>query len=263
MRAAVLDEAGTMRDLLLVARTGGIAYTVIGEPGQRFETLGRLRAAVGEDFDANVEDRTETTSLIGIAGPQTADVVREHIGEGLSARIDPMQCSAFQFHGFRGLAVRTSDTGEDGFELMLAPPVAQHFLETVRAAGIGFAGTTALESARVEACVPAFDPDLLTGLSPAEADLDTLLDIPGGKHTRILAAMLFESDEPLPPGTPLTIDGRPVGEVRSCVFAFGLNATAGLGIIDVHESQPGRELNAQGARATVVAKPLYRRRTQG
>ncbi len=50
MRAVSLGPDGTIEDLALIVRTGGIAYMVSGEPGQRAETLARLRAAVA-DFD--------------------------------------------------------------------------------------------------------------------------------------------------------------------------------------------------------------------
>ncbi len=261
-RTVALDDKGHIRDLALVARTGGIAYLVSGEPGQRFETMERLAAAVGEDFDVRIEDRTETTCLIGLAGPDATKVAREHFADGLPPNIDTLHAVTFLFHGFRGMAVRTSDTGEDGYELMLAPAVAQHLLETLRGAGIPVAGATALESARVEACIPAFMPDLEPGLTPAEADLDALLGIEGGADDRILAGLLFEGD-PAPPGTPIVVAGRETGEVRSCLRSLGLNATIGLGIIETHDALPGRELAAGGSQATVVAKPFYRRRRQG
>ncbi len=260
MRTAALDEDGTIRDLVLVARTGGIAYLVSGEPGQRIETFQSLRSAVHQDFDVRVDDRTETTCLVGIAGPQAGQVAIDHLSEALPSRLKPLNCFTFEFHGFRALGIRTSDTGEDGFELMLAPAVAQHVFETLRAAGIPLAGHEALEIARIEACVPAFSPDLQTGLSPAEADLDALLDIPGGQEGRILSALLLDSETALPPGTPLTADGETAGEIRSCVRSVGLNATIALGIIDIRHAFPGRELESAGARATVVAKPFYRKR---
>jgi glycine cleavage system aminomethyltransferase T len=115
----------------------------------------------------------------------------------------------------------------------------------------------------VEACVPAFDPDLQTGLSPAEADLDVLLGIPGGRSGRILSALLIESEAPLPAGTPITENGGTVGELRSCVRSFGLNATIGLGIIDAREALPGHEFDLAGTRAALAAKPFLRRRHQG
>ncbi len=144
---------------------------------------------------------------------------------------------------------------------MLAPAVAQHLIETLRAAGIPLAGHEALEVARVEACIPAFEPDLEPGLSPAEADLDSLLDVPGGKHDRVLAALLFDGLGVPRTGTPLTAGGDPAGEVRSCVRSVALNATVGLGIIESRHALPGRELWAGADRATVVAKPFHRRRT--
>ena len=260
MRAAVLDDDGLIGDLVLVARTGGIAYLVIGEPGQRIATLQRLNAAIQPDFDARVDDRTETTCLVGIAGPAAPQVAIEHLSEALPSRLKPLNCFTFEFHGFRALGIRTSDTGEDGFELMLAPAVAQHVFDTLRGAGIRLAGFETLEAARIEAAIPAYTPDLETGLSPAEADLDTLLEVPGGRDSRILTGLLLDAPNSPVTGTALTLEGETVGEIRSAIASPGLNATIALGIIDSRYALPGRILDADGARATVVAKPFYRKR---
>ena len=260
MRTVAIDDAGNIRDLVLVSRTGGIAYLVSGEPGQRFETLQRLREAASADFDVRIDDRTETTCLLGIAGPAAGQVAIDHLSESLPARLKALQCFTFEFHGFRALGIRTSDTGEDGFELMLAPAVARHVLETLTAAGVRPAGFEALDAARIEACLPAFAPDLEPGVSPAEADLDTLLEVEGGRDGRILAALLVEGGATLPAGLPLTAGGEIAGEVRSCVHSPGLNATIALGIIEVRHAYPGRQLEADGVPVTVVAKPFYRKR---
>lgn len=261
MRALALDPLGNIRDLVLVSRTGGIAYLVIGEPGQRHETLERLRDAVENDFDVRIDDRTETTCLLGLVGPAAAEVARVHLSDGLPSRLALLGTVTFELHGFRAMATRTSDTGEDGFEFMLAPAVAQHVLQTLNEAGVRFAGATVLEMARVEGCIPAFRPDLEPGLSPAEADLDTILDIEGGREGRILTALLVDGDEVLAAGTEL-LDGNAVaGTIRSCVRSFGLNATIGLGIIDTQRAQPGRQFTIDNSTATVVAKPFFRRRS--
>lgn len=259
MRTARLDGEGRIRDLVLVARTGCISYLVTGESSQRAETFAALQAAVGDGFEAQVDDRTETTCLISVSGPEAAKVVGEHMADALPSRLPALHCVAFLFHGFRGLAVRTSDTGEDGFEFMLAPAVAQHLIETLRPAA-PLAGLQATEIARVEAAVPAFVPDLEPGLSPAEADLDVLLEIPGGADGRILSGMILEGD-PLPAGSPISVDGETVGELRSCLRSPGLNATIGLGIINTRRALPGTLFSVAGTPATVVAKPFYRRRS--
>lgn len=259
LRSVWLDELGHVGDLALIARTGGIAYLVSGEPGQREATLARLSGAVGPDFDVRIEDRTETTCAIAVAGPRTADVAAEHLAGALSARIRQLQCATFEFHGFRTLAVRTSDVGEDGLELLLAPPVAQHLVETLRAAGVPLAGQEAQEAARVESCIPAFQPDLEGGLTPAEADLDVLLDVPGGSDSRILSAVIVDGPV-LDAGTRLTRAGEDVGELRSCVRSHALDATVGLAVVESRVAAPGATLDARGNRATIVAKPFYRRR---
>ncbi len=260
MRTVSIGDDGNIADLVLIARTGGISYFVSGEPGRRTDTSARLRRAVAPGFDVQIDDRTETTCLLGLAGPAATEVVNNHLSEALPARLQTLQCATFEFHGFRTLAVRTSDTGEDGFEFVLAPAVAQHILETLRDARVPLAGLQALEIARVEACIPGYNPDLEPGLSPAEADLDTLLDVPGGRADRILAALLIEGS-PAPVGTRISIEGSPAGELRSSVRSPGLNATIGLGIIDVRHAFPGQGTKIGESGATVVAKPFFRRRT--
>lgn len=261
MRTVSLTNEGHISDLVLIARTGGIAYVVSGEPGQREAARARLNAAASQpDFDARVDDRTETTCLLALAGPSAERVAREHLSDGLPARLRSMHSATFFFHGFRTLATRTSDTGEDGFEFLLAPAVAQHIFETLRTAGIVAAGWMATEAARIEACIPAYDPDLATCLSPAEADLDALLDIPGGTSRRILSAMLFDSVDTPAVGAPVISDGRIVGEVRSACRSWSLGATIGLSLLDVAYSLPGTELSVGGKRANITSKPLFRRR---
>lgn len=255
MRTAWLDGRGEIRDLALVMRTGGIAYLVSGEPGQRAATVARLNEAAGPDYDVRIDDRTETTCTLAVAGPGAADFVRQHLADGLPARLQSLQSVTFEFHGFRTMATRTSDTGEDGFEFVVAPAVAQHIIETLRGAGAPLVGRIALEAARVEAAIPAYDPDLSPGLSPAEADLDQLLAIPGGRERRILAAVLVDGP-PVAPGTP--VDS---GEMRSCLHSYALGATIGLAILDATTALPGRTVSIDGASATVVAKPFYRRRS--
>lgn len=262
LRTAALDAGGCISDLVLVARLGAISYLVVGEPGRRLQTLASLEEAIRPGFEASVSDRTEKTCLLGLAGPAAEEQIRTAVAEALPSRLLPMQCLSFEFHGFRATAIRTSDTGEDGFEFMLAPAVAAHMLETLRTAGLALAGRAALEVARVEACIPAFAPDLEAGLTPGEAELDLLLGIPAGETPRTLAALLLDLQEPVPPGTPVTIGGEAIGEIRSCARSFTLDATIALAVIDRRNATPGAALEVAGNRASPVAKPFFRRRRE-
>jgi glycine cleavage system aminomethyltransferase T len=263
MRAAALDSDGTIGDLALVLRTGGISYLVIGEPSRRDWTLSRLRSAVASDFDARVEDRTESTCLIGLTGPGADGTARAHLAESLPARVLTLHAVTFEFHGFRTLAVRTSDTGEDGYLFRVAPAVAQHMIETLRGAGVPMAGDIALDWARVEACIPAFTPDLEDGLDPAEADLDMLLGLVelGGATApnRILSALLIEGDAAS--GDTVRLGARIVGKVRSAARLPERDTTCALAVMEAATALPGTEFDVAGNRASIVAKPFFRRRS--
>ncbi len=258
VRAVALRE-GLVEDITLVTRTGGISYVVIGEAEARAATLAQMKGAVGSGYDIRIDDRTESTCLLALAGPDAAAVAARHLGEGLPSRVRMLQNAAFEAHGFRSLAIRTADTGDDGFFLMLAPAVAQHLIETM-AEESPLAGHRAFEVGRIEACVPALYPDLAEGVSPAEADLETLLEVPGGSRRKLLSAVIIEGDTAAGPGTPVQKEGKPAGELRSCVFSPGLRATIGLALLDPAYATPGTQLSLPGRGLTVAAKPLHRRR---
>ena len=260
VRVAALDAVGRIADLALVARTGGIAYIVMGEPGRVATTVALLEAAVGEGYDVVIQDRTATTCLVGIAGPGAAEAAAQHVNEALPPRLPSMHAAPFEFHGYRALAVRTSGLGEDGFELMVAPPVAEHLLGLLAGSGVGLAGVGAQEIARIEAGVPAFTPDLETGLTPAEAGLSEVLGLPAEEPARVLSALLFEGVTTPPAGSPALADEQVVGELRSCARSFALDASAGLAILNRDRSLPGTAISVGGERALVAQKPLYRRR---
>lgn len=261
MRTVALAKDGTITDVVLVARTGGISYFVMGEPDRRFDTAARLRSATGDDWDVRVDDRTESTCMLGIVGPGAAQAVQEALEESLPGKLPSLHVALFQFHGFRTLGMRTSDTGEDGFELMLAPAVMQHLLDTLIQRGGRPAGWQAQEAARVEACVPAFSPDLAPGLSPAEADIDTLLDVPGGSEDRILSALLFETADVPATGSLIERGEKSAGTLRSAVYSPSLGAAIGLGLLESAIAIPGEQLTIGDYTATLVAKPFLRRRT--
>ncbi len=260
LRAVALDAGGRIADLALVARTGGIAYIVMGEPGRGAATLSMLEAAVGEGYDVVIQDRTATTCLVGIAGPGAAEAAAQHVNEALPPRLPSMHAAPFEFHGYRALAIRTSSLGEDGFELMVAPPVAEHLLGLLRGAGVGPAGMAAQEVGRIEAGVPAFTPDLETGLTPAEAGLSEALGLLPEEPSRLLSALLFEGNATPPVGAPALAGEQVVGELRSCAHSFALDAAAGLAILNLNQSQPGTAITVGGENALVAQKPLYRRR---
>jgi glycine cleavage system aminomethyltransferase T len=111
----------------------------------------------------------------------------------------------------------------------------------------------------VEACIPAFEPALEPGLTPRRLTSTCCWD--PGDQSSILAGAIFDSDTPVAAGTAVSIDGRPAGQVRSCVRSPGLRATIALAVVDAARALPGTSLDAEGVAGTIVAKPFYRRRT--
>ncbi len=131
---------------------------------------------------------------------------------------------------------------------MLAPAVAHHLFETLLESETRPAGAASYEITSVEACIPAYQPDLEVGLSPAESDLDVFWGIPGEREERIRSALLIEGTGVLSPGTPVTLGADRVGELRTCVHSSALDATIGMAILDMRHAHPGLLLHSRGAK---------------
>jgi tRNA-modifying protein YgfZ len=127
----------------------------------------------------------------------------------------------------------------------------------------------AWQIARVEAGMPAFGVDFDGEMMPAEAGVVeraisfTKGCYPGqepvarlhyrGHANRGLRGLAFEGDPP-PPGTPVTLDGRPVGRTGSAVRSPRLGPI-GLAVLR-REAADGAHVDAGGVGAVVAPLPF-------
>ncbi len=74
------------------------------------------------------------------------------------------------------------------------------------------------------------------------------------KVTKTLVGLASEAL--LPPGAPVTVDGREVGRVTSSAYSPGLEAPVALGIVKRPHNQPGVVLDVDGQPVTVAALPF-------
>jgi aminomethyltransferase len=230
--------------------------------------------------DVDVEDVSDSTALIAIQGPRAQRILQGLTDTNLAA-ISYYHFTTGILAGVDAVISRTGYTGEDGFELYVAPDNARAVWRALRTAGgedgVTLVGLGARDTLRLESAYMLYGNDIDAGTSPLEAGLGWTVkfgenDFPGrdimerqkaeGLPRRLVQLEMLDRAIPRPHYTVWS-DGTQVGELTSGTFSPTFGHGIGLGYVRPEYAKPGTELeiDVRGERhpARVVKKPLYRR----
>jgi aminomethyltransferase len=273
----LLNESGGVLDDLMIGRPlspmrQGALYIVVnaGMKAQDFRLL--AHAAGGE---ARLE-RADDQSLLALQGPKAALV---------AARLAPELAHLAFMHAWRGpilgencVVARSGYTGEDGYEFLAPPAVAEkvaHFLldqPEVKPVGLG-----ARDTLRLEAGLCLYGHELGETISPIEADLAWTIqkrrrvagDFPGA--ARILSELtegpkvkrvgIRPADRaPARDNTEIQLNGHKIGVVTSGGFSPTLNAPISMGYVEAPYAALGTKIDlivrGQKRAAEIVGLPF-------
>jgi aminomethyltransferase len=174
--------------------------------------------------------------------------------------------------------MRSGYTGEDGFEILVAPEAAAKvWSRLVSDPRVKPVGLGARDSLRLEAGLPLYGHDLDATTSPIEANLGFAVskrrreasDFPGASRIlrelnagpeRLRVGLLVEGAPAREGADIVDIDGKKIGIVTSGGFAPTLNRPIAMGYVEPPFSVPGTRLsvNVRGRAqpATVTAMPF-------
>ena len=256
--AALLDRKGHMQADMRVLRLAGDEVWIDTEAETLDPTRRHLEMyKIGREVE--IEDATATRAILSLAGPRSADLAEtpplpEH--SWVSASVGGVDC----------IAVGT----ELGIDLIADAAGAERLVATLAEAGAPPVGPEATEILRIEAGRPRFGAEMDTTTMPAEAGIveravnfekgcyigqETVARLHyRGKPNRHLRGLHLSA--PAPSGTPLSLDGKVVGELGgSCVSPA--RGPIGLAILR-REAEPGAELavGEDGVTARVVDVPF-------
>ncbi|MHC3461118.1 glycine cleavage system aminomethyltransferase GcvT [Streptomyces flavovirens] len=280
----IVAEDGGILDDLIVYRLGETEYMVVANAGNAQLVLDTLteRAA---GFDAEVRDDRDAYALLAVQGPASPAVLKSVT----DADLDGLKYYAGlpgTVAGVPALIARTGYTGEDGFELFVAPEHAEQLWKALTEAGAPHGlvpcGLSCRDTLRLEAGMPLYGHELTTALTPFEAGLGRVVkfekegDFVGREALRAAA----ERAETAPPrklvglvargrrvpraGFAVVVAGETVGEVTSGAPSPTLGKPIAMAYVDAAHAAPGTEGVAVDIRGThepyeVVALPFYKR----
>lgn len=231
--------------------------------------------------DVEVVNASGRWAQIAIQGPRAQSILQE------VTAVDLGSIRYFNFaegevrRGAPALISRTGYTGEDGFEIYLAPEDAPDFYRTLLRVGQGKkmlpCGLGARDTLRLEARMMLYGNDIDETTTVLEAGLRGIVRLDKGEFIgraalqrqeregvrRILIGFEMIDRRIARHGHTVRHDGRDIGRVTSGTFAPHLRKNIGLAYVPAHLAVEGTRLSVvireQEAAAVVVTTPFYRR----
>ncbi|GAA1864212.1 glycine cleavage system aminomethyltransferase GcvT [Myceligenerans crystallogenes] len=301
------DDGGVLDDLI-VYRTGDTEYFVVANAANTDLVLGELEQrarGAGGAAAFDVEIAAVPTALIAVQGPRAEEILRATDGFDESAT-DPAAsggtladlryyaCAPMTFAGEPVVVGRTGYTGEDGFEVWVAPHLAVRLWRALLAAGEPFglvpAGLSARDSLRLEAGMPLYGHELDTTTTPFEAGLGRVVKFDkvsgdgapvaftgraalesraGSEPARVLVGLRGQGRRPARAGYDVVLRGAAgaagakVGTVTSGAPSPTLGYPVAMAYVTPEVSAEGTELavdvRGRAEPFVVVPLPFYRR----
>ncbi|HLI15388.1 MAG TPA: glycine cleavage system aminomethyltransferase GcvT [Acidimicrobiales bacterium] len=272
------DERGGVIDDLVAYRTGEEAYLLVVNAANTSAALDAVAAQV-RGLDAQVADVSGRFALVAIQGPSASELLAPRCDADLGA-LPSYAATQALVAGHPGLVARTGYTGEDGFELFVAPEDARAVFEALLEAGALPAGLAARDTLRLEAGMPLYGHELDRDHTPFEAGLGRVvrLDKPGDfagraalevaaarPPARRLAGLASLGRRVLRQGCPVVelAQGRSVGTVTSGAYSPTLRRPIAMAYVEADALDAGLQLGValrSGVEAVeVVPLPFYRR----
>ena len=229
---------------------------------------------------AQVEFASNRYAQLAIQGPKALATLQKLTQTNL-APIQYYHFSDGQVSGTPARIARTGYTGEDGFEIYIAPEQAERIWNQVLDAGQEFGikpcGLGARNTLRLEAKMALYGHEIHASLSPYEADLAWIVKLDKGEFTG-RAALARQKSEGVTrklvgfemtgrgigrDGYEVFIDGSPAGWVTSGGPAPTLNKNIGLCYVPIDRARPGERIQImirnQAVDAVTVPTPFYKR----
>ncbi|MGP3986450.1 glycine cleavage system aminomethyltransferase GcvT [Streptomyces sp. 3N207] len=286
----ICDENGGILDDLIVYRLGEQderEYLVVANAANAQTVLDAL-VERQDGYGAEVRDDRDKYALIAVQGPAAVGILKKLTGfdvEGLRYYAGERDIVA----GKPALIARTGYTGEDGFELFVAPDDAVEVWEALTEsggdAGLVPCGLSCRDTLRLEAGMPLYGHELSTALTPFDAGLGRVVKFEkttneGRFVGRDALAAAAEKARKAPPrklvglvaegrrvpraGYPVVADGAVVGEITSGAPSPTLGKPIAMAYVDAAHAEPGTKGVAVDIRGShepyeVVALPFYKR----
>jgi aminomethyltransferase len=274
--SGLLTGRGTYIDDILVYRLAPEDFLVVvnaSNAPRDFEWIASRAAGLR---DVEVTDESARYALLALQGPKAVEIL---------APLATPDVTGLRYYGFAqgevdgvpALISRTGYTGEDGFELYLAPEEAPGVWRRLLAAGAVPAGLGARDTLRLEAAMALYGHEIDETTTPWEAGLDWVVKPSKGDFLgrdallaqkaagvpRKLVGFEIQGRGIARQGHAVVSEGGTVGVVTSGTWSPTFEKALGLAYVPPEMAAAGTALTidvrGRALPAVVVETPFYRR----
>jgi aminomethyltransferase len=276
--SGLLYEHGGFVDDILVHKVADDHYFLCVNASNQDKDYEHI--ASHNTFDCTVENAGGRYAQIAVQGPRGLDTLQKLTPVAL-AEIPYYHFKDGTLSGTPARIARTGYTGEDGFEIYIAPEEAPRIWDELIAAGAEFgikpAGLGARNTLRLEAKMALYGHEIGASITPWEADLAWIVKLKKGDFVG-RDALIKAKDAGLSrkligfemvgrgigrDGYEVHVNGAPAGWVTSGGPAPTLNKNIGLCYLPLADAEIGRAIQVmvrnQPVEAVTVPTPFYKR----
>jgi aminomethyltransferase len=276
--SGLLYEHGGFVDDILVHKVAPDSFFICVNASNQVKDFQHITGH--NTFDAEVDYASERYAQIAIQGPRALETLK---------KLTPIDIAAINYYWFVDGEVsgapariaRTGYTGEDGYEIYIAPGEAcriwSELLEAGREFGIKQCGLGARNTLRLEAKMALYGHEIHASINPLEAGLAWTVKLEKGDFvgrdalvkqkerglSRKLAGFEMRGRGIGRDGYEILIDGSPAGWVTSGSPSPTLIKNIGLCYLPIEFSKTGQRIQVvvrnQPVDAEVVETPFYKR----
>ncbi len=276
--SALLYETGGFVDDILVHKVGDEHYFLCVNASNQDKDYEHIVA--NNRFDATVENAGPRFAQLAIQGP---------LATGVAQKLTDIQLAPIKRYHFvdghfsdaPARIARTGYTGEDGWEIYVAPEHAVRLWNEIRdagaSAGILACGLGARNTLRMESAMPLYGHEIDATITPWEAGLDWIVKLEKGSFlgrealtkqkqqgiTRKLIGFEVKGRGIARDGYEILSGGAGTGWVTSGGPAPALNKNLGMCYLPLQLAEPGNaiEISVRGrlVEAVTIPMPFYKR----
>lgn len=276
--SGLLYEHGGFVDDILVHKVADDAFFICVNAANQEKDFAHIQAA--NKFDCEVEFTSARYAQLALQGPKAPEIAQLLTDVALSG-IRYYWFADGVFAGAPARIARTGYTGEDGFEIYVAPEHAGAAWDAVMSAGKPFGlkpcGLGARNTMRLESKMALYGHEIGASISPFEADLAWIVKFDKGEFigraalgkqiekglTRKLVGFEMRGRGIGRDGYEVRRNGQPAGWVTSGSPAPALNRNIGLCYLPIDYARPGEKIEIvirdQPVEAEIVPTPFYKR----
>jgi aminomethyltransferase len=276
--SALLYETGGFVDDILVHKVGDEHYFLCVNASNQDKDYEHIVA--NNHFDATVENAGPRFAQLAVQGPLATGVAQKLTG----IHLVPVKRYHFvdgHFSDVPARIARTGYTGEDGWEIYVAPEHAVRLWKEILAAGssagILACGLGARNTLRMESAMALYGHEIDATINPWEAGLDWIVKLEKGNFlgrealvkqkqqgiTRKLIGFEVKGRGIARDGYEILTGEAGTGWVTSGGPAPTLNKNLGMCYLPLHLAEPGKSIEisvrGRGVEAVTIPMPFYKR----